>query len=152
MSVITAYHADSGIDGGFRHPIGAAVTTIAKAISKCAQESVGEIMQLMEVVDTNGVPQQDDVVNCGVHVVLNCKSILTHMADGSGVGSWVPPTNPIREEEIPPCRQQLAAECTELKESKKKQKTTTRATTILVKSPKNKNKNKKQRKSARARK
>jgi hypothetical protein len=70
------------------------------------------------------------------------------MADVSGVGSWVPPTNPIREEEIPPYRQQLAAECTELKESKKKQKTTT----ILVKSPKKKNKDKKQRKSTRARK
>ena len=97
---------------------------------------------MMEVVDIiNGVPQQDDVVNCQL-----CKSILPHMVDGSGVGSWVPPTNPIREEEIPPCRQQLAAECTELKESKKKQKTTT----ILVKSPKKKNK--KQRKSARAKK
>ena len=146
MSAITVYHADSGIDGGFRHPIGAAVTTIAKAITKCAQESVDEIMQLIEVVDISDVPQQDDGVNCGVHVILNCKSILTHMQDGSGVGSWVPPTNPIREEEIPPCRQQLAAECTELKESKKKQKTTT----ILVKSPKKKNK--KQRKSARAKK
>jgi hypothetical protein len=54
MSAITVYHADSGIDGGFRHLIGAAVTTIAKAISKCAQESVGEIMQLVEVVDING--------------------------------------------------------------------------------------------------
>jgi hypothetical protein len=53
-------------------------------------------MQLIEVVDISDVPQQDDVVNCGVHVVLNCKSILRHMADGSGVGSWVPPTNPIR--------------------------------------------------------
>jgi hypothetical protein len=67
------YHADSGINGGFRHPIGAAVPTIAKAISKCAQETVGEIMQLMEVADINGVPQQDDVVNCGVNVILNCK-------------------------------------------------------------------------------
>jgi hypothetical protein len=69
------------------------------------------------------------------------------MADGSGVGSWVPPSKAIREEEIPPYRQQLAAECTELKESKQ-QKTTT----ILVKSPKKKNKNKKQRKSKRGRK
>jgi hypothetical protein len=51
-------------------------------------------------------------------------------------------------EKIPPYRQQLAAECTELKEPKKKQKTTT----ILVKSPKKKNKNKKQRKSNRAKK
>jgi hypothetical protein len=102
MSVITVYHADSGINGGFRHPIGAAVTTIAKAISKCAHESVGEIMQLMEVVEIKGVPQQDDVVNCGVHMILNFKSILTHMADGSGVGSWVPPSKAIREEETPP--------------------------------------------------
>ena len=121
MSAITVYHADSGIDGGFRHPIGAAVTTIAKAITKCAQESVDEIMQLIEVVDISDVPQQDDGVNCGVHVILNCKSILTHMADGSGVGSCMPPSKPIREEETPPCRQQLAAECTELRESKKKQ-------------------------------
>jgi hypothetical protein len=58
-----------------------------------------EIMQLMEVV----VPQQDDVVSCGVHVIPNCKSIFTHMTDGPGVGSWVPPSKAIREEETPPC-------------------------------------------------
>jgi hypothetical protein len=60
--------------------------TIANAISKCAHESVGEIMQLMDVVEIKCVPQQDDVVSCGVHdVVLNCSmSILTHMADGPG--------------------------------------------------------------------
>jgi hypothetical protein len=71
MSVITVYHADSGINRGFSHPIGAAMTTIATVISKCAHESVAEIMQLMEVVEINGVPQQDDVISCGVHVILN---------------------------------------------------------------------------------
>jgi hypothetical protein len=111
--------------------------TIANAISKCAQGSLGEIMQLMDVVEIKCVPRQGDVANCGVHVVLNCMSILTHMADGPGVGSWVPPSKASREEEIPPYRQQLTAECTELKSNKsKKQKTTA----ISVKSPKKKNK------------
>jgi hypothetical protein len=48
------------------------MTTIANVISKCAPESVGKIIQLMEVVEINGVPQQDDVVNYGVHVIPNC--------------------------------------------------------------------------------
>jgi hypothetical protein len=36
ISVITAYHADSGIgiDGGFSHPIGAAMKATADVISK----------------------------------------------------------------------------------------------------------------------
>jgi hypothetical protein len=33
------YHDDSGINRGPSHPIGAAMTTIANAISKCAHES-----------------------------------------------------------------------------------------------------------------
>jgi hypothetical protein len=49
------------------------------------------------------VPQQDDAVNCGVHVILNCMSMLTHMTAGAaGIASWVPPSKASREKEIPP--------------------------------------------------
>jgi hypothetical protein len=74
-------------------------------------------MQLMEVIE------------------IMCVSLDTH---GRWIWCWWQPSKAIGEEEIPPYRQQLAAECTELKESKK-QKTTT----ISVKSQKKKNKNKK---------
>jgi hypothetical protein len=86
----------------------------------------------MEVVEIECVPQQDVHVNCGVHVIPNCMSMLTHMSVGAGIASWVPPSKASREKEIPPYRQQLTDECTELKNKKsKKQKTTA----IKVKSP-----------------
>jgi hypothetical protein len=48
-------------------------------------------MQLTEVVEIECVPQQDDAVNCGVHVILNCMSMLMQMSVGAGIASWVPP-------------------------------------------------------------
>jgi hypothetical protein len=69
---------------------------------------------------------------------------MKHMADGPGVGSWVPPSKASREEEIHPYRQQLSDECTEVKSKSKKQKTT-----AIAKSPKKKNKKKTRRTSKR---
>jgi hypothetical protein len=43
----------------------------ASAPTSPREQSVAEIMQLMGVIEINGVPQQDDVVSCGVHVIPN---------------------------------------------------------------------------------